>query len=484
MTTRTVGVAIATAAGLALLGAAPAPRAAERAAGTDRAVSQVAYRAGVVLLGIDENLSGTGGTFRGEAASGGSGMIQRVDATTQLQVVPPAPVLDAAARAIGTGAIEAVGPGLYSAAVIPGSEREAARRLAVVPGVAFADVDHRVTAFELPDDPRYSEQWGLREIGMPEAWAGARDASSVPVAILDTGVKVDHPDLAAALWSNPDEIAGNGLDDDGNGLVDDVHGWHYYQDFSTGRGVSRNNADLTDNHGHGTHTAGIVGAVGDNGVGVTGVAWRSRLMILRVLDDEGVGWESDIVRGLNYAVRNGALVANLSLGTPDTGRALEAAIGRAEDAGVVVVAAAGNDGGPISYPARDPRVIGVGATTTNARRASFSAYGPGLDVMAPGTAILSTWPAQPYHSASGTSAASPHVAGVAALMRAQQPELTPARLRDCLRLVARDLGEPGWDEKHGWGLLDAARSVRGCGEPLYLPLAAPGDGNGSAPLIP
>lgn len=363
-----------------------------------------------------------------------------------------------------------LGSNIWSLRVPVGQEAAHAQQLAALPGVMYAQVDHAVAAQVQPDDARYLEQWNMPRIRMPEAWNVITDTSNLIIATIDTGIDLQHPDLRDQLWTNPGEIAGNGVDDDGNGYIDDIHGWHFYQVYSGGQALPQDNGLLDDVNGHGTHVAGIIAAAGNNAQGVAGVAWRARLMPVRVLDNDAVGWESDVVRGLQYAVANGANVVNLSLGLATPGPALAEAVAQAEAQGVLLVAAAGNNGGAALYPAAYPSVLSVGASTQADLRAAFSNRGSRLDLLAPGVDILSTWNGLPYFARSGTSMAAPHVAGVAALLRTLRPEDSPAQIRACLLRTAHDLGVSGRDDDTGWGLLDAAKALHGCPHTVYVPV--------------
>ncbi|HEX5691887.1 MAG TPA: S8 family serine peptidase, partial [Roseiflexaceae bacterium] len=266
-----------------------------------------------------------------------------------------------------------LGRDTYAVRVPIGQEQRYAVRLAALPQVAHAQLDHAAVAQQLPNDPRYAEQWSLPRIGMPDAWDVVTDTSSLTIAVIDTGIKNDHPDLAREIWVNPGEVADNGIDDDANGYVDDVHGWHFYHTYSGGQAFPAQNNDISDGNGHGTHVAGIIAAEGNNGIGVTGVAWRARILPVRVLDADLFGWESDVIQGLNYAVANGASVINMSLGLEQAGPMFAEAVEYAEARGVVVVAAAGNNGGAVVYPAAYPTVLSVGASSQQDQRAGFSA---------------------------------------------------------------------------------------------------------------
>jgi subtilisin family serine protease len=380
----------------------------------------------------------------------------------------------AAAQALlpsGAALEAALGRDAYAVQVPVGQEPRYARHLAALPQVAYAQLDHAVAAQQAPDDPRYPEQWGMAHIGMPDAWGIITDTSTLTIAVIDTGIKADHPDLADEIWVNPGEIEGNGLDDDANGYVDDVHGWHFYHTYSAGQALAGQNNDISDGNGHGTHVAGIIAAEGNNSVGVAGVAWRAKIMPIRVLDPYLFGWDSDEIQGLNYAVANGAQVVNMSLGLAQAGPAFAEAVAQAEDRGVLVVAAAGNSGGAVVYPAAYPTVLSVGASDQSDQRAGFSAHGPRLDLLAPGVDILSTWIRLPYFTRSGTSMAAPHVAGAAALLRAYAPHIAPAVARACLLHSASDLGAAGRDNDTGWGLLNVPGALRRCADTIYIPIA-------------
>jgi subtilisin family serine protease len=363
-----------------------------------------------------------------------------------------------------------IAPGSFALRVPAGAESRYLAQLAALPGVAYVQLDERVASQALPNDPRAPEQWNMARIGMPDAWDVVTDTGALVIATLDSGVKRDHPDLQGQLWHNAGEIPNNGHDDDRNGYVDDVGGWHFYHVVSGGQSTPGQNADVSDDNGHGTHVAGVIAAAGNNTIGVAGVAWHTRLMPVRVLDSDGLGWESDIIQGLSYATANGARVINMSLGLSAPSPALADAVARAEAQGVLIVAAAGNNGGAVLYPAAYPTVLSVGASDQADLRASFSAQGARLDLLAPGVDILSTWNGVPYFLRSGTSMAAPHVAGVAGLLMAHMPGLPVAQVRSCLLRSAVDLGPPGWDAQSGWGRLNAARALQGCPPSIYLPI--------------
>ncbi len=268
------------------------------------------------------------------------------------------------------------------------------------------------------NDPLAGLQWHLRRDGLRAAWPSTL-GKGVVVAVVDSGVDLRHPDLAPNLWTNTGEIAGNGVDDDGNGYVDDVHGYDF---------VDRD-GDPTDEHGHGTHVAGILGARGGNGIGVAGVAPRVRLMAVRALDARNDGNTSWLASALDYAVANGASVVNISINTSTDVPAVGAAVQRARAAGVLLVVSAGNDGVDLgvtpSYPAcsPSPNVVTVASVGKSGALSSFSNRGACVDVTAPGEDIAATRRGGGFELRSGTSMAAPQVAGVAALALALHPRL-------------------------------------------------------------
>jgi subtilisin family serine protease len=289
-------------------------------------------------------------------------------------------------------------------------------------------------------DPRVTEQWALQgdaPMGIDTAWRQTTGTDTT-VAIIDSGIDLGHPDLAPNLWTNPGEVPGNGIDDDGNGYVDDVHGYDFVDNDGTPQ----------DANGHGTHVAGIVGARGGNGIGGAGVAWRARLMAIRVLDGQARGTTSAVAAGIRYAVDNGARIVNLSLAGPTSTPDLEDAVRYAQAHGVLIVVAVGNDGADLTnsptYPAAygDDNVLGIAATTRDGGLSSVSDYGPGADVAAPGEQILSTAVGGGYEWRTGTSMAAPEVAGALVLLAAARPDLDGNRLRDALLAGVRHTGLP------------------------------------------
>ncbi|MDJ0674473.1 MAG: S8 family peptidase [Calothrix sp. MO_167.B42] len=271
------------------------------------------------------------------------------------------------------------------------------------------------------------DEWGADMVQAPEVWDKGHTGEGVIVAVLDTGVDYNHSDLNDNIWTNTKEIAGNGIDDDGNGYIDDVSGWNFSNDDN----------DVLDRNGHGTHVAGTI-AGENNDFGVTGIAYDAQIMPVKVLDDSGSGTYSSVADGIYYAVDNGAQVINMSLGGSRSSSQLESAIEYAESKGVTVVMAAGNNGdSQPGYPGRyaDESGIVVGAVDSDGELADFSnragdenlAY-----VTAPGVDVYSTVPNNGYDYYSGTSMASPHVAGVVALMLSANPDLTTTQIRQII----------------------------------------------------
>ncbi len=356
------------------------------------------------------------------------------------------------------------------------------------PRVAYAELDYAVQATDVitPNDPDWPLQWGPAKIGAPAAWSIVTGTSGVVIAVLDTGTYLDHEDLASRLWTNPGEVPGNWVDDDGNGQVDDVHGWHFYHSWSGSAYFPAEDGDVRDDNGHGTHVSGIAAAATNNGAGIAGLARGARIMPVKVLDQYGNGWYSDIAAGIVYAANNGARIINLSLGGSTDSQTLRAAVDYARSRGALVVSAAGNKGLPlVYYPAAYEPVLAVAATDQSDQRASFSNYGPQVDLAAPGQDIYSTWCRQDiyaglcqgsyYFVKSGTSMAAPHVSGVAALVWSRWPTMTADAVAMQITQTAQDVDSPGWDEYTGWGRLDAATAVTTLTVPadLWIHVAAP-----------
>lgn len=330
------------------------------------------------------------------------------------------------------------------------SVEEAVGRLESDPRVEYAQPNYLVSILETPNDTRFSELWGLHNTGQTfgtpgadikavEAWDTFTGTRDVVVAVIDTGVDYNHPDLAANIWTNPGEIPGNGIDDDLNGYIDDVHGWDF----------ANNDSDPMDDHNHGTHCAGTIGAVGNNGMGVAGVNWNVSIMPMKFLTAAGNGSIANAVSCIEYATMMGVDVMSNSWGGGPYDALLEAAIGAATAADIFVVVAAGNAGMsndvnphyPSSLPNDD--MISVMATNHFDARADYimwaSNYGAtSVDIAAPGVDILSTTRNGTYSVSSGTSMATPHVAGALALLRGRYPGISAADGKHLLMTVGSD----------------------------------------------
>ena len=334
--------------------------------------------------------------------------------------------------------------GMYVVHLAKGvSVEDAIQRAYSDTGIEYAEPDYEINEARTPDDSRFSELWGLlntgtfgkpgADIGATSAWDLTTGSDDVVVAVTDTGVDLDHPDLAANAWVNPREIPGNGIDDDNNGFIDDVRGWNFVD----------NNNTLTDPPiTHGTHVAGTIGAVGNNGLGVTGVAWHVKLMSLKFLSAVP-GTTSNAVKCIKYAIAQkksgvNVRVINASWGGAGDSQSLHDTIADAGREGIVFVCAAGNgdsagrgiedatDEFPAAWSADLPSVISVAAVDIGDQLASFSNYGhTNVTVAAPGVSILSTVPFNGYGTLSGTSMSTPHVSGIAALLASYVPSLSP-----------------------------------------------------------
>jgi len=316
-------------------------------------------------------------------------------------------------------------------------------------GVLAVETERKAKVLFTPDDPYFSiYQWGLQKIDAPGAWEFTRGSSTVVVAVLDTGIDYTHDDLTANMWRDSSNHYGHDfINDDDDPMDDNVNGYE--------GGTWVPNQFIY----HGTHIAGVVGAVINNAIGIAGVA-QVKLMAVKVMNDSGEGTDATVAEGIVYAVNNGADIITMSLGVDSPTMVLSNAIGFARNNNVVCIAAAGNDGSyGISYPAAYPSVIAVGASDQLDHRASFSNYGPGLDIMAPGTRIWSCKAGDSYQELSGTSTATPFVAGVAALMLSVNPALTPSEVGNILNRTATDISSPGYDITTGWGVVNAKKAV-------------------------
>ncbi len=337
-------------------------------------------------------------------------------------------------------------PGLRKAYVNPEDTHAAIAALKQQPDVLYAEPNYLLYPAVTPNDPLFlsNELFGLSIIGAPQAWNTTTGSNSIVVGVIDEGMDINHPDLQANVWTNPGEIPGNGIDDDGNGFIDDVHGYNFAVNTGTIPAES-----------HATHVAGTIGAVGNNNTGVVGVNWQVGLMSLKFIDGNN-GANSDAIRACAYAklmrdrwVSSGGTqganvrVLNNSYGGGQFEQSFSDTINALNQSGILFVAAAGNDGTALEhdnelvpfYPSSygSPNVVGVAATDSSDNLASFSHFGlQTVQLGAPGVGILSTEPNNTYGVLSGTSMASPHVAGAAALLLAANPNLTVQQLKGLL----------------------------------------------------
>jgi subtilisin family serine protease len=384
-------------------------------------------------------------------------------------------------HAAGASVLRRFGP-IHAALIgFPASRHGVGATMRRNPHVRYAEPNFLVHTDALPNDPSFTSQWGLQNTGQTvnyfpgtagddihaaNAWNVTTGSRAVTVAVLDTGVDAGHPDLAANIWANPGEscagCATNGVDNDGNGFVDDAHGWN----------CLANSNDPSDDNGHGTHVAGILGAVGNNHVGVSGVNWNVSIVPVKFIGADGSGTTADAICSILYAVSIGANVMNASWGDTEYSQAMHDAIAVADQHGALFVAAAGNDGVnndtaphyPASYDL--PNVISVAATDSNDNRAWFSDYGAAsVDIGAPGQNIYSTWPGGGYQLEDGTSMATPFVAGAAALVKAAFPDATALGTK-ALLLRSSDADASLGGRTTSGGRLDASAAVHcaGAGE--------------------
>src|SRR3989339_327495 len=356
------------------------------------------------------------------------------------------------------------------------------------PAVEYAQVNHKVSAQMVPNDPYYysssgawgqpyDDLWGLKKIQTEEAWDNSQ-GENVIVAVTDTGIDYNHEDLSANIWTNSAEIPNNHIDDDNNGYIDDTQGWDFYN----------NDNDPMDGHGHGTHVAGTIAAIGNNNTGVIGVAPKAKLMALKGLSDYGSGYNSDLAMAIIYAANNGAKVINASWGGIGNSPIIEDAVNYAHDIiGSVFIAAAGNDNVDLfyDYPGNLDNAIAVASTDQDDLKSDFSNWGDKLDISAPGGGstvwsdtektyinILSTRAqgtdmygdgekivGEKYYRARGTSMAAPHVSGIASLIYALKPTFSSRIVEKILYNSANDLGTTGWDKYFGNGRVNARKAV-------------------------
>ena len=344
-----------------------------------------------------------------------------------------------------------------------GSPRQWTERMNSWLEVRFAEPNQRLQgAMVVPNDPLLASNWGLAPNArygsdVTRAWSITTGSESVVVAVIDSGIDLNHPEFAGQLWVNPGEIEGTWRDDDGNGFVDDLHGWNFVT----------NSPNIQDDLGHGTHVAGIIAARGDNGEGIAGVAHGVRLMPIKFLDLDGSGTVQNAARAVYYAVDNGARIINASWSGGPRSAVLEQALRYAESRGVVFVTASGNEGVAISgrqrvYPASYTmsNVVAVASIDPSGRLSSFSNHGNTVAIAAPGRNIVSTWLGGDYRAMTGTSMAAPFVSGTLALVASAYPSLSSRQLVQRVLATVKPLPNTS-DRSIRTGLVDADNALSG-----------------------
>lgn len=313
----------------------------------------------------------------------------------------------------------------------------------------------------IPNDPSYSQQYALTRINAAQAWDISQGDTSISIGIVDTGVDWDHPDLEANIWINWDEIPNNGIDDDNNGFIDDIRGW----DFGGLNGTPDNNP-MEDQPDHGTHVAGIASAVTNNGVGVASIGFKTKIMAIKTTRNDRRGVNGPFIiygyEGIVYAADNGAGIINCSWGGGGYSIYGQEIFNYALSKNSLVVCAAGNSNSSEPfYPASYNWALSVASTTSTDARSSFSNYGTNIDVAAPGSNIYNTWQNNTYATLSGTSMASPLVAGLAGLVKARFPQFNALQIGEQIRVNSDDINSinPSFQFLLGKGRINAFKSL-------------------------
>lgn len=402
-----------------------------------------------------------------------------------LRDVKLAGLFEMQAQEMGLGVVEHVRPNMIlvraageSRKISSADSRRAINSLNTLASVEIAEPNYIYRANKLPNDPDLGKLWGLKntgtadtagargvsgiDVGAEAAWDIQTGSKSVVVAVIDTGIDFSHPDLKAQAWVNDREKNGvAGVDDDGNGFVDDVHGYNF----------ANNKGDATDDQGHGTHCAGTIGAKGNDGRGLVGVAWDVSMMAVKFLDKSGSGTLANAVKSIDYARQMGAHIMSNSWGGGGASAILKKAIEDANTAGILFVAAAGNESNnndlSATYPAGYDveNVLSVAAIDNRGGLASFSNYGQRtVHVAAPGVNVISTIPGGKYDSYSGTSMATPHVSGIAALLMANDSTLSHLEMKKRIIESARPLYTLG-SRVSSKGIADAYYALSGLTPP-------------------
>ena len=401
----------------------------------------------------------------------------------ELQPSNPAFTPDRLMTALRARAVERVRPNVF---LVIRDEHEA-RESVLEEWSNYGFVQHAepnaiVHAYKTPNDPKYVSAWGMSNLGKldkdsmrgirgvdinaEKAWDITTDASNVTVAIIDTGIDLNHPDLIDNAWTNQAEANGKpGVDDDNNGYIDDIHGYNFVA----------NNGDATDDNGHGTHCAGTIGARGDNGIGSAGVAWKVKLMAIKFLDKNGTGNLANAIKAIDYARINHANILSNSWGGPGASDILKKAVEDTRDAKQLFVVAAGNSGEdndttqvqPAGFPVDN--IVAVSAVDNRGNMAEFSNYGKtSVQLVAPGVNVFSTGLKNDYTTLSGTSMSAPYVAGVAALVWAQNPNMSYFDVKQRMIDTSRPIAAAGGKVISG-GIVDAYFAVSGYAPPRTDP---------------
>jgi len=352
-------------------------------------------------------------------------------------------------------------PGVYTLLLSPDADPVGtAAALSGSHWVDWAEPDYLAQAAAAPNDPYYPQQWSLAQIQAANAWAATSGQSSTIIAVIDSGFDFTHPDLQSQVWTNPGEIPANGLDDDSNGYVDDIHGWDF---------VQKDN-DPSDDNGHGTQVAGILAAATNNAAGIAGMCPNCRIMPVKVMGSDGAANYSSIAAGILYAAQKGASVINLSLGGYSASSLLQAAVQSAVDQyDVVVVAGAGNDNqNRPFYPAAYPEVLTAAGTNAFDQKSAFSNYADWVDLAAPAESMTTTFAGGGYGIVNGTSFASPLAAGVAGLVRSANPAWNAALVRSQLIQTSDplDASNPAFAGLLGAGRLNAFAALTAQPKPV------------------
>ncbi len=415
------------------------------------AAPRIEYAPNTALVKLQPGVTLAAGAMNAANAQSFNGLMQR------LGVSAVEPLFDSGAeRVTAAQARSATNTGLEHLYRIQWNSaigvEQAVAALSADAAVAYAEPDYIARPALAPNDPLFAQQWWAASTHLPLAWDATTGALTVTIAVVDGGIDLDHPDLQSRLWTNPGEIADNGVDDDNNGFVDDFNGWDFV--------YASNN--LQDENGHGTEVAGVAAATGSNGQGIAGVCWGCRIMPVKVMQPSGVVNYSALARGIAYAAAKGAHVINLSVGGYADSKTLHTVI---QDAALtaVIVAGAGNDSVATPfYPAAYPEVLAVAATDESGQRAALSNYGNWVDLAAPGVNIVTTFDGGTWGATSGTSVAAPVVSGVAGLVKSLHPNWTSNQVAAHVRQTAAAIATGSALDANGVGagLVDAAGAVQ------------------------